>query len=186
MTEATNIWTATANEITKAVRESLIAMGCGEPQTGDVYDQLLLIGRSGVEELVPSVSKFGAREFESVMAVVVDLLGGDGIAVHGELPIWLRVYPSVEGKLPAFSVDDWRWIRLSSIQEVQPRRAIAIGEDTSKWQLMVNVVANGLNILKIEVSNDSFVLLGCGCGHIDGTQYCHTSRWSRVRGRANW
>ncbi|WP_174517500.1 hypothetical protein [Pseudomonas aeruginosa] len=49
MTEATNIWTATANEITNAVRESLIAMGCGEPQTGDVYDQLLLIGRSGVE-----------------------------------------------------------------------------------------------------------------------------------------
>ncbi|HHG6006498.1 TPA: hypothetical protein ACPWS4_006430 [Pseudomonas aeruginosa] len=118
MTEATNIWTATASEITNAVRESLIAMGCGEPQTGDVYDQLLLLGRSGVEELVPSVSKFGAREFESVMAVVVDLLGGDGIAVHGELPIWLRVYPSVEGKLPAFSVDDWRWIRLSSIQEV--------------------------------------------------------------------
>ena len=30
MTEATNIWTATANEITKAVRESLIAMGCGD------------------------------------------------------------------------------------------------------------------------------------------------------------
>ncbi|MQU09623.1 hypothetical protein [Pseudomonas helleri] len=77
------------------------------------------------------------------MAVVVDLLGGDGIAVHGELPIWLRVYPSVEGRLPSFSVDDWRWIRLSSVQEVQPRRAIAMGEDPAKWQLMVNVVANG-------------------------------------------
>ncbi|BBW00076.1 hypothetical protein LU683_31365 [Pseudomonas asiatica] len=143
MTEATNIWTATATEIINAVRESVIAMGCGTPQTGDIYDQLLLIGRSGVEELVPSVSKFGAREFESVMAVVVDLLGGDGIAVHGELPIWLRVYPSVEGRLPSFSVDDWRWIRLSSVQEVQPRRAIAMGEDPAKWQLMVNVVANG-------------------------------------------
>jgi hypothetical protein len=120
MTEATNIWTATASEITNAVRESVIAMGCGEPQTGDVYDQLMLLGRSGVEELVPSVREIGAREFESVMAVVVDLLGGDGIAVHGELPIWLRVYPNVEGRLPAFSVDDWRWIRLSTIQEVQP------------------------------------------------------------------
>lgn len=53
MTEATNIWTATATEIINAVRESVIAMGCGTPQTGDIYDQLLLIGRSGVEELVP-------------------------------------------------------------------------------------------------------------------------------------
>ncbi len=143
MTEATNIWTATASDITKAVRESLIAMNCGEPGPGDVYDQLLLLGRNGLEELVPSVREIGAREFASVMAVVVDLLGGDGIAVHGEPPIWLRVYPSAEGRLPAYSADDWRWIRLSSIQEVQPRRAIAIGEDPSKWQLMVNVIANG-------------------------------------------
>ncbi|CAI9899187.1 TPA: hypothetical protein ACKP3Z_005524 [Pseudomonas aeruginosa] len=143
MTEATNIWTATASEITKAVRESLIAMNCGEPGPGDVYDQLMLLGRSGLEELVPSVREIGAREFDSVMAVVVDLLGGDGIAVHGELPIWLRVYPNVEGRLPAYSADDWRWIRLSTIQEVQPRRAIAIGDDSRTWQFMVNVVANG-------------------------------------------
>ncbi|MEX5684832.1 hypothetical protein [Pseudomonas silesiensis] len=53
--------------------------------------------------------------------------------------LWLRVSLAHEGRTPLSQVEDYRWIRLSSIDQVIPKAALGSGQDIRgrAWNLMV-------------------------------------------------
>lgn len=56
-----------------------------------------------------------------------------------ENSLWLRVSLAHEGRTPLSQVEDYRWIRLSSIDQVIPKAALGSGQDIRgrAWNLMV-------------------------------------------------
>ena len=53
--------------------------------------------------------------------------------------LWVRVSLAHEGRTPLSQVEDYRWIRLSSIDQVIPKAALGSGQDIRgrAWNLMV-------------------------------------------------
>ena len=57
--------------------------------------------------------------------------------------LWLRVSLAHEGRTPLSQVEDYRWIRLSSIDQVIPKVALGSGQDSRGWGWNLMVKTNG-------------------------------------------
>ncbi|NBB13572.1 hypothetical protein [Pseudomonas sp. SLFW] len=143
MTDETTIWQATAIEVIEAIKADFAKITPRELSPGDIYDHLLSVRREELAEWVPAVRDMGENAFSSLMAVILDRLGGDGIVTYGRPAIWLQVTLAEEGRLPDRYAGARRWIRLASVEEVHPKPGIAVGEDMRTWQYVLQVSANG-------------------------------------------
>lgn len=62
------------------------------------------------------------------------LTRGSGLTFdRPEKGLWVRVALAYEGRTPLGKVEDYRWIRLSSIDQVIPKVAFGSGEDSRGW-----------------------------------------------------
>ncbi|HFF5988757.1 TPA: hypothetical protein ACGCG4_004460 [Enterobacter hormaechei] len=143
MTDDTTIWQATATDVIAAIKAEIAKITPRELSHEDLYDHLLSVSRAELAESVPAIRDMSEKAFSSVMAVILDRLGGDGIETHGRPAIWLQVTPAEEKRLPNRYAGARRWIRLASIEEVHPMPGIAVGEDMRTWQYVIQVSANG-------------------------------------------
>jgi len=57
--------------------------------------------------------------------------------------LWVRVSLAHEGRTPLSQVEDYRWIRLSSIDQVIPKVALGSGQDSRGWGWNLMVKTNG-------------------------------------------
>lgn len=57
--------------------------------------------------------------------------------------LWVRVSLAHEGRTPLSQVEDYRWIRLSSIDQVIPKVALGSGQDSRGWGWNLLVKTNG-------------------------------------------
>ena len=57
--------------------------------------------------------------------------------------LWVRVSLAHEGRTPLSQVEDYRWIRLSSIDQVIPKVALGAGQDSRGWGWNLLVKTNG-------------------------------------------
>ncbi|MNR25175.1 hypothetical protein D3C85_1423080 [compost metagenome] len=57
--------------------------------------------------------------------------------------LWVRVSLAHEGRTPLGKVEDYRWIRLSSIDQVIPKVAFGTGQDSRGWGWNLMVKTNG-------------------------------------------
>ena len=57
--------------------------------------------------------------------------------------LWVRVSLAHEGRTPLSQVEDYRWIRLSSIDQVIPKVAFGTGQDSRGWGWNLMVKTNG-------------------------------------------
>lgn len=143
MTDETTSWQTTATKIITAIKNDISKVTPRELSPDDFYEHLLTVRREELAESVPEIRDMSDKTFASVMGVILDRLGGDGIVTHGSPAIWLQVTPAEDKRLPDRYAGARRWIRLSSIEEVHPMPGIAIGDDVSTWQYVLQVAANG-------------------------------------------
>ncbi|WP_017166894.1 hypothetical protein [Xanthomonas phaseoli] len=90
--------------------------------------------------------KLSRNEQQSVVSTLVARLkSDDGIELHelGDVPVWVRVVPAVDGRLPADKPSGWRWVRLDTITEVIPNVGIGVSDDPEDWQYTLIVTAGG-------------------------------------------
>jgi len=117
-----NSYLATAQLIITGLQKQLKTMLDDKEPTQDmVYNQLLYTQRATLIEMAPAVSSMSEQVIAKVLSRVMTELGGDGIVVHGSPASWLQVTSYIEDKLPAAS-EDYRWVHLSSIQQVIPKK----------------------------------------------------------------
>ena len=57
--------------------------------------------------------------------------------------LWVRVSLAHEGRTPLSQVEDYRWIRLSSIDQVIPKVALGSGQDSRGWGWNLLVKTSG-------------------------------------------
>ena len=57
--------------------------------------------------------------------------------------LWVRVSLAHEGRTPLSQVEDYRWIRLTSIDQVIPKVALGSGQDSRGWGWNLMVKTNG-------------------------------------------
>lgn len=74
------------------------------------------------------------------------LLPGDGLVFNdhdnNEVPLWLRVSIVEEGRTPLKQAGGYRWIRLTSIDQVVPKVALGGGNDSRGYGWNLQVVTN--------------------------------------------
>lgn len=72
------------------------------------------------------------------------LMPGTGLTFdQPENGLWVRVSLAHEGRTPLSQVEDYRWIRLSSIDQVIPKVALGSGQDSRGWGWNLMVKTNG-------------------------------------------
>ncbi len=142
MTEEKPTWQTIAIEIIEALKEDAKPHHRGELDDAKLYYHFLSIPSKHLSEIAPVVSSLSENTYASVLGIILERLGGDGIVTQGEPPMWLQVTPNIPNMLPRREKGEGRWIRLSAIQEVIPQPGITSG-DSRDWQYGVNVLANG-------------------------------------------
>ena len=72
------------------------------------------------------------------------LMPGTGLTFdQPENGLWVRVSLAHEGRTPLSQVEDYRWIRLTSIDQVIPKVALGSGQDSRGWGWNLMVKTNG-------------------------------------------
>lgn len=72
------------------------------------------------------------------------LTSGTGLTFdQPENGLWVRVSLAHEGRTPLSQVEDYLWIRLSSIVQVVPKVALGTGQDSRGWGWNLMVKTNG-------------------------------------------
>lgn len=142
----TDVWNAKADALKAAIAADMSkALGREPISDSDVYESLMC---SSVGHLVTyageDFAKLTRNEQQSVVATLLHRLKpDDGIDLHrvGNVPVWLRVVPAVDGRLPSDKPNGWRYVRLDTITEVIPEVAIGTGDDPEEWQYMLSITA---------------------------------------------
>jgi hypothetical protein len=142
----TDVWNAKADALKAAIAADMSkALGRGSVSDEAVYESLMC---SSLGHLVTyageDFAKLTRNEQQSVVATLLHRLKpDDGIDLHmvGNVPVWLRVVPSVDGRLPFDKPNGWRYVRLDTITEVIPEVAIGTGDDPEEWQYMLSITA---------------------------------------------
>lgn len=144
-----NKWINEADALKTAVAKVLGAP-LREVSDDAIYDFVLTCG---VESLADNAGddfkKLTRNEKHAVVATLISRVHPhDGIELHevGQpvaVPVWIRVAPAEEGRLPARMPEKWRWVRLDTITEIIPEVGIGVGEDPEEWQHTLAVTAGG-------------------------------------------
>jgi hypothetical protein len=142
----TDVWNAKADALKAAIAADMSkALGREPISDAAVYESLMC---SSLDHLVTYAGEDFARltrnEQQSVVATLLHRLKpDDGIDLHmvGSVPVWLRVVPAVDGRLPSDKPNEWRYVRLDTITEVIPEVAIGTGDDPEEWQYMLSITA---------------------------------------------
>ena len=142
----TDVWNAKADALKAAIAVDMSKALDGQPISDEaVYESLMC---SSLDHLMTyageDFAKLTRNEQQSVVATLLRRLKpDDGIDLHmvGSVPIWLRVVPAVDGRLPSDKPNGWRYVRLDTITEVSPEVAIGTGDDPEGWQYMLSVTA---------------------------------------------
>lgn len=72
------------------------------------------------------------------------LLRGNGLSFdNNDNATWIRVSIAHEGRTPLGNTNDYRWIRLSSIDQVIPKLAFGASENERSWGWNLQVKTNG-------------------------------------------
>lgn len=143
----TDVWNAKADALKAAIAADMSKALGREPISDDaVYESLIC---SSVDHLATyagdDFAKLTRNEQQGIVSTLLHRLKpDDGIELHmvGSAPVWLRVVPAMDGRLPSdWPNNGWRYVRLDTITEVIPEVAIGTGDDPEEWQYMLSITA---------------------------------------------
>lgn len=109
-------------------------------------DYLLCVHPSSLDDRCPEkylelVDDDKHRVIERALAA---LLRGNGLAFdNNDNATWIKVSLAHEGRTPLRKSNEYRWIRLSSIDQVIPKLALGASEDERLWGWNLQVKTNG-------------------------------------------
>lgn len=113
-----------------------------------LYDFVLCSAADSLADIVGGdIKKLSYNEKHAIVATLINRLNlDDGIELHEvapHVPVWIRVVPAVEGRLPSKAQGKWQWVRLDTITAVIPEVGIGVGDDPEEWQHTLAVTAGG-------------------------------------------
>lgn len=119
--------------ISSEIGDSLIATHLITASTLEVAGHL--------EVIEPGIER---EDLHGIIERAISVLSpGSGIKYgEGETPIWIQVSIVHAGRTPLKEIADYRWIRLSTIDEVVPSVALGAQDDSRSWGWNLKVKTN--------------------------------------------
>lgn len=128
------------------VRLTIAEQGSGVMDDSSLADMLLTAHPNSLDELSPEgYAELTTDDKYSIIERALEgLERGNGLVYdRAEDGLWLQVAIMHEGRTPLGNTGDYRFIRLSSIDQVIPKVALGVGQDSRGWGWNLLVTTNG-------------------------------------------